>query len=135
MGYKNVIVTKHIKERICERFPSVYENIKDNPDGRIKTLINEGDVSRSFINDSKFMNYLYETYGYGHTYDFVVNGDIVFVIKKNEGQKIAVTCLNKKTTTFIKKAIKFKKKDKVGVPYDFEEAPMDIEELLKEIKR
>ena len=144
MGYDSIVITRHIQERIRERFPSIYEDLRyGNMPRNLKKLINSGEVSRSFLNDSKFMNYLYDRYGYGHTYDFVVKGDIVFVIKKNEGENIAVTCLNKKTTSFIKQANKFRKKKKeVKNPVGYHSVEeihdmeaMDIDELLSKIRK
>jgi hypothetical protein len=142
MGYNRLIITKHIQDRIAERFPEVYETIRDNARCELKHLINNGYVSKSFLNNSKFMQYLYDTYGYEHTYDFVVSGDIVFVIKKNKGQNIAVTCLDSKTTTFISKATKFKKRKKkvkrpVGV-HDLSEVAeidVDVDKLLLDLRK
>jgi len=144
MGYKKVIITKHIQDRIRERFSSVYDAFKSDPVSEIKNLIDNGYVSRSFINNTKFMHYLEDTYGYGHTYDFIVNGDIVFVIKKNEGKRIAVTCLDKKKTTFIKQATSFKdkkKKKKVKKPVgihsleEIQEMNVDIDDLLADLRK
>ena len=145
MGYDNMIVTRHLRERIQERFPDVYEEIKRMPTSKIKKLIDEGYVSKSFLNNTKFMEYLYKTYGYEHTYDFVLNGDIVFVIKKKEGEHIAVTCLNKKSTTFIKKATQFKDKKKKMKYYkkpagvhdidELDDMEVDIDDLLSKLRK
>ena len=107
MGCNRVIVTRHLRNRMRERFSGIYQGIKHDFEYSIRKLIDEGDISRSFLNNSSFMNHLYETYGYGHTYDFVVNGRVVFVVKKKDGQNIAVTCLNKKGIDYINQAPKF----------------------------
>jgi len=143
MGYKKIIITRHIQERVRERFPTIYADIRSNVGKNLKDMINNGSVSKSFLNDSKFMEYLYKTYGYEHTYDFVVNGDIVFVIKKNDGKNIAVTCLDRKRTEFISQATKFKKKKKEvknPVGYhdleDIEDIEMiSIDDLLSNIRK
>jgi len=145
MSYKSVIITRHLQERLKERFPNVYDEAKYGKiSNNIKNIINSGEISRSFLNDSRFMNYLYDTYGYGHTYDFVIKDNIVFVIKKSDGKNIAVTCLNKKEVSFsISKATKFKKKVKpvknpVGY-HNIEEIEdlreVDINDLLSDIRK
>ena len=143
MGYTKVIITRHIQERVRERFPLIYADIKSNVGKNLKDMINNGHVSRSYLNDSKFMDYLWKTYGYDHAYDFVVSGDIVFVIKKNDGKNIAVTCLEKKRTEFISQATKFKKKKKeVKNPVGYHELEdiedievMSIDDLLSNIRK
>jgi hypothetical protein len=144
MGNRKVIITRHIKDRIKERFPDIYENLENSSDEDIRTLIKDGIVDRSFINNTKFMQYLYDTYGFGHTYDFIINGNIVFVIKKKKGDRVAVTCLDKRKTSFVRKNTKFKGKKKNKKPKkvigihsldELDGMDIDIDSLIGDIKK
>lgn len=70
---------------------------RKNIDREISRRINLSEENRSYTNNSEFMSWYYEKYGYDKRFEFLVHDDIVFVVVVEEGNKIVVTCVSAKT--------------------------------------
>jgi hypothetical protein len=53
--------------------------------------------SRSYLNNSGFMQWYYKKYGFDKRFEFLVSGDILFVVVVDKGKKVIVTCVSAKT--------------------------------------
>lgn len=70
-----------------------YQNqFRKNIDREISTRLSRSTASRSYVNNSEFMDYIYRRYGY-EKFEFLVDNDILFVILYRDGTKIVATCL------------------------------------------
>lgn len=98
--------TKHAKERFAERFP------KKVVDGDvIRSLLNEyqkAEPTKMFMNNTSFMVYMYETYGYDKDYTFYINDDIVFVSESGN----LLTVYDRSDSIFGSKSSGFRSKNK-----------------------
>lgn len=67
--------------------------------------------NRSYVNNSGFMAWYYDKYGYDKRFQFLIHKDILFVVVIDNGKKIIVTCVLSKTHIAGKNALKpkFKK--------------------------
>ncbi len=63
----------------------------------IERRINLSEENRSYINNTSFMSWYYDKYGYDKRFQFLHHEEIVFVIVWDEGKKIVVTCVPSKT--------------------------------------
>jgi len=90
-------------------------------DQELARRVDEAVESRSYLNNSGFMQWYYEKYGFDKRFEFLVSDDILFVVVIDKGRKIIVTCVTAKTHLAGKTAMrpKFskvkKKKEKLGV--------------------
>ena len=114
MGHEKIHFTRHAIERFRERF---HADCKNKPDWKVRRdmydLVCESRPDRSFLNNTKYMIRLYEKYGYNLDFDFMRNENMIFVIKKDRGdRKIVLTCYPPDNRVFSKR-IKFKKKKEV----------------------
>ena len=80
-------------------------------------LLEQADESKSFINNSGFMCWYYEKYGYDKRFQFLVNDGMLFVVVIEKGRKVVVTCVEAKTHMAGKAVLasrrkKFRKKKK-----------------------
>lgn len=102
--------TKHAQQRLLERFErslpdNVIRSAKLGDWGPLRMhafdLFREGREEASVKNDTRFMNYLHETYGYDCRFRFVVNGRCIFVgVEDHDRGKIAVvTTIDMATAT------------------------------------
>lgn len=93
-------LTKHAQDRMRERFPDVTRDIAFERAGavRIRMLYEflwNASVENRVVNDTLFMTYLHEKYGYDKTFRFFANDDMLFIgIIAAEGNFI-VTVVNR----------------------------------------
>ena len=59
--------------------------------------VNAAVESRSYLNNSGFMQWYYDKYGFDKRFEFLVSDDILFVVVVDEGRKVIVTCVSTKT--------------------------------------
>ena len=109
--------THHLRERFLQRTEKRYKHLrtcKSNDcdlcrnlvmeikeklevrrpiDIEIARRINSAVECRAYLNDSSFMQWYYEKYGFDSRFEFLISDDIVFVVITDEGQKVVVTCL------------------------------------------
>ena len=128
------IITKHLRERYWERTHKKYAHLhhctkkgceicadmkedirkcikEKGVDGEILERIVNSHEDKSFLNNTTFMQWYYEKYGYDHIPHFLVSHDLVFIMVIHRGRKIIVTCVPSKTHVAGKNAYrpKFKK--------------------------
>jgi hypothetical protein len=112
------VITKHLRERFVERFSKesvefahlrackqiscetcreltfslceLVEQNRKNWDSIICAKMHDAKNVKIFQNDFTFMDTMYKKYGYDR-YDFLVEGNILFVVK---GNHVGVTCCN-----------------------------------------
>jgi hypothetical protein len=129
------IITRHIRERYVQRtnkrfsklqwdegdqalkneFDDLLKNKQKEIDQEILQRLENATESRSYINNSGFMEWHFEKYGYDKRFSFLVNDNILFVAIVEKGRKIVVTCVSAKTHLAGKAVLdqrrkKFKKK-------------------------
>lgn len=115
----NFVITHHVRERYVERFSKesrnfahlssrcngcelcreltfdLNETVNQNKgmwDSIICAKLHDAEEVKIFQNNATFMDYMYKRYGY-HRYRFLVEGEILFVIKEAE-QNIVLTCMD-----------------------------------------
>ena len=116
------IITNHLRERFVQRTNKRYSKLqhlkeetnteleplrqeiknliktqRSTIDQDIKERIVNSEDSRSFLNNSGFMTWYYEKYGYDKRFQFLVNNELLFVVVIDRGKKIIVTCVWSKT--------------------------------------
>ena len=119
---REFIFTNHLQQRFVQRTTSEYKHLKDcrekdcetckelEQDIRLKVAENEREINskirkrisqaeenRSYLNNTEFMSWYYEKYGYDTQFQFLVHKDILFVAIVKRGRKVVVTCLEAKT--------------------------------------
>lgn len=113
-------ITRHARERFVERSNKKYaqlHSIVDSEEGKLlrEQLIEEVKKNReeikqemterlhnakedkSCLNNSVFMSRYYEKFGYDHRFQFLVDGEFVYVIVFQDSQRKVVTCIDAKT--------------------------------------
>lgn len=119
---RHYILTHHVRERFIQRtnkkfnhldgcqkrfcntcdelLKKIHHEILYNLDGvnaQIYDKLDLADEDRSYVNNTMFMNWYYEKYGYDRRFELLVHDDIVFVVIFDQDKKIVVTCLRSKT--------------------------------------
>jgi hypothetical protein len=49
--------------------------------------------NRSYLNNTGFMAWYYDKYGFDKKFEFLVHDDILFVVVVDKGKKVVVTCV------------------------------------------
>ena len=85
----NFVLTNHIRKRFKERFGRLKEvewSSFYKVDAFINHLLETSEPENSYLNNSCFMSYLYDRYGFDTRFEFLVNHShrIVFVINQVE---------------------------------------------------
>jgi hypothetical protein len=93
------MITDHAITRLKERFPLIAKQLQEItvPAFRKKfgyDLLANTKENRSFKNNSSFMSYLGEKYGFDKKYSFFVNEDIVFVGVTDGDRNVIVTIID-----------------------------------------
>lgn len=87
----------------------------DQVNEQIYSKLDLAEEDRSYVNNTTFMSWYYEKYGYDRRFELLVNDDVVFVVVCDKDKKVIVTCINAKTHFAGKRRIgkpKFIKKSK-----------------------
>ena len=130
-------ITRHVRERYLERSDKKYlhlsnckragcphcisliysmrTTIQENQfsiDQSVREKIHSAQEVRSYLNDSKFMSFYYDKYGYDRVPRFMVNDDLLFVLIADEqtDRDVVLTCMWASKHVVGKKRMKFKKK-------------------------
>ena len=107
------VITEHLIHRLRERFYHLDLSWNDRWTlyQEINQLIRDSYNERRYLNNTDYLCYLYETYGYDVRYEFLVNKekDIVFVVALHHGKrKIVKTCLSLHDSDNFTPVIKYK---------------------------
>ena len=112
------IFTKHAIERFKERFQGKFREVdfgsKDSIRKKMLELLLEARENKSFRNNHRFMDHVYQKYGYDNVFKFMCNGGVTFVIipKPGIGRENIVTCFDGTHDRVVNRHKKFKKKKK-----------------------
>lgn len=63
----------------------------------IANRLDQAEENRSYLNNTGFMSWYYDKYGYDKRFEFLIHEDILFVVVWDNGKKIVVTCVPSKT--------------------------------------
>jgi hypothetical protein len=66
-------------------------------DRQIAEYLDEAVEVRSYLNNSGFMQWYYDKYGYKRFEFLAYKNQILFVVVLDKGRKVVVTCVNAKT--------------------------------------
>lgn len=116
------VLTNHLQERFLQRTNKKYEHVQycrnkyckqceillneiaeitnDQREEITNEIYNRLDLAqdeRSFLNNSNFMNWYYNKYGYDKGFEFLIHEDLLFIVIVERGRKIVVTCVLSKT--------------------------------------
>jgi hypothetical protein len=110
MTKKRYIYTNHFWERFRERFALDID--WDNKYEEVNKILEDSQEDKSYLNNTSFMFYLQDLYGYDSRYEFRSNAayNVLFVIIIDKGRKVIKTCYPLTTSRFIFRK-QFKKKD------------------------
>lgn len=123
MSKRDYVITIHARERYVQRTQKKYAHlqdcreekclickqlIKDSQkhirsegerviDENIYQRLDEAKEDRSYMNNSEFMEWYYNKYGFDKRFEFLVHDDLLFVVVWDYGKKVVVTCIVAKT--------------------------------------
>lgn len=66
-------------------------------DVELSKRVAESVENRSYLNNSGFMEWYFDKYGYDKRFEFLVHDDLLFVVVEDKGKKVIVTCVSSKT--------------------------------------
>ena len=119
---KDYVLTTHLRERFVQRTNKRYNHIqnckmkecrkcdklkkeihfeiayeKRSIDAELYRRIELAEENRSYLNNTGYMDWYYEKYGFDKRYEFLVHEDLTFVVVIDEGNKVVKTCLYSKS--------------------------------------
>lgn len=75
-------LSRHAIDRLFERHPLIFARIPEGENERRSVayrVLQDATIDKRFINDTRFMVYLREKYGFDNDLSFFRNGDVLFV--------------------------------------------------------
>ena len=114
---REYIFTHHLRERFIQRSDKKYLHLQhcresDCPmcrdmhaeigrqlehrrpiDIELARRIGSAIENRSYLNNTGFMAWYYDKYGFDKKFEFLVHDDILFVVIVDKGKKVVVTCV------------------------------------------
>lgn len=119
---RDFIFTHHLRERFVQRSHKKFNHLqncreegcghcqqlskdirhelefnREGVDAEIARRIGESDENRSYLNNTGFMQWYFEKYGFDKRFQFLLHEDLLFVVVEDRGKKIVVTCVSLKT--------------------------------------
>lgn len=119
---REYIFTHHLRERYFQRTNHKYNHLQEckEPDCptcaellkeirqqvqeqrheldiAISNHIGEATECKWCLNNTGFMQWYYEKYGYDRRFEFLAHDGLLFVVVLDKGKKVIVTCVNAKT--------------------------------------
>ena len=93
-------LTRHAMDRLRERFPHVMDDVNflQSPVERNRKMYDfllNSTVENRVVNDTMFMQYVQEKYGYDKTLKFFANNDMLFIGVITESGNYIVTVVNR----------------------------------------
>ena len=95
---------KYCKELNCEQCKILLKEIADISNEQRQDIKDEiysrldlAQTERSFLNNSNFMTWYYDKYGFDKSFEFLIHEDLLFIVVLERGRKIVVTCVLAKT--------------------------------------
>lgn len=92
----NIYRKRHCKECLSlhEALRHYATNNKNEWAAKLRALVADATEEKSYINDTNFMSYYYEKYGYDRKFKFLINGNVLFVALIENGDMHIVTCMH-----------------------------------------
>lgn len=115
---QDYIVTNHARERFVQRTNKRYAHLQDCRvenceacrrliddcqkfiethfalvSAELAIRLDEAEENKSYVNNTGFMGWYYEKYGYDKRFEFLVDKEVLFVVVLDRGKKIVVTCV------------------------------------------
>lgn len=115
-------LTRHVRERYVQRTNKRYSHLQscrnaacqqcqllkkeirgeviyeqDRIDAEILARLDTAEENRSYQNNTGFMQWYYEKYGFEKRFEFLIDGDLLFVVIHDAGRRVVVTCVSSKT--------------------------------------
>lgn len=87
-------LTKHAQDRIRERFPDAMREVELEPIGMMRVrkmyeFLWNSKIEKRSINDTRFMQFIHEKYGFDKKFRFFANQDMLFIgVISPEGNSI-----------------------------------------------
>lgn len=116
---KECIICDQLKDEIKKEVEANRRTI----DAEISRRLEASDENKAYLNNTGFMEWYYEKYGYDKRFEFLVHEEILFVVVLERSRKVIVTCVPSKThfagrchhskTKFSKVLTKEKKEEKL----------------------
>lgn len=119
---RDYIITHHLRERFVQRTTKKYLHLQqcrlvecpecyylqaearrevadaqEEVDNLIYERLGEAEENRSYMNNSGFLEWYFEKYGYDKRFEFLVDDDLLFVVVYDHGKKVVVTCVDART--------------------------------------
>jgi hypothetical protein len=135
---RDYVITHHLRERFIQRTNKKYTHIGEcreahckkcaslraeirgeiiydhaKIDEEIYLRLDRADENRSYLNNTSFMEWYHEKYGFDNRFEFLIDEDLLFVVIYDEGKKIIVTCVSSKTHLAGKSHLSTKKFNKI----------------------
>jgi hypothetical protein len=110
---KQYIYTHHVIDRLKERFDFNWEwDNRYEVYKQLDVILNDSKEDRSYLNNTKFLLYLRDLYGYDEQYEFMANAEynLLFVAIRERGKKVVKTCWPLNSSQFNCRK-QYKKKD------------------------
>ena len=136
---RHYVLTNHVRERFIQRDNKKFDHLNHcykkfcaTCDELIKKIHNEiiynvcsldekiyarldlSEEDRSHINNTNFMNWYYEKYGYERKFELLIHENIAFIVIFDKDKKIVVTCIKSKTYFAGKQHLKRPKFNKIS---------------------
>lgn len=93
-GYE---LTQHACKRLYERHPHIFADPLQQGKQRWTSayrVLDDSIEDKSVKNNTAFMIYVYEKYGFDKSFHFFVNGDVLFVGIETDGKKLITTTMS-----------------------------------------
>jgi hypothetical protein len=120
--YGDYIITTHLRERFLQRSNKKYLHLQNCRsaecynchallieirreagenriaiDEAIRARLEQTEENKSYLNNTGFMEWYFQKYGYDKRFEFLVHDDLLFVVVHDNGKKVIVTCVSSKT--------------------------------------
>lgn len=94
------LFSRHAQDRLRERFPQTMHEIEFEQSAALRIrkmheLLWNSTIENRIINDTMFMQYLHEKYGYDKTMKFFANNNILFIGIMASDANVIVTVVNR----------------------------------------
>lgn len=93
-------LTRHAQDRMHERFPEAMQDIQFEKSAAVRNRMMRGfllnaTVENRVINDTMFMQFLHEKYGFDKNFKFFANQNMLFIGVIDNGANYIVTVVNR----------------------------------------
>jgi len=100
---KKYLHIQHCREKDCPMCDDMMAEIKKQLEERrpidieLARRIGSAIENRSYLNNTGFMSWYYDKYGFDKKFEFLVHEDLLFVVIVDKGKKVVVTCVKSRS--------------------------------------